>query len=111
MQAANTDFVFAATFPIDATGIIRAANEIGFKPKLIGGAMLGLLVTGIKQQHGPMINGYISNEIYIPATSLQFTGTKEMMEEYQKRAPGAGLDPLGYTSPPYAWAGGQILAK
>jgi branched-chain amino acid transport system substrate-binding protein len=111
MQATNPDFVFAATLPIDTTGIIRAANEIGFKPKLIGGAMLGLLVTGIKQQLGPLINGYISNEFYIPAPSLQFAGTKEMMEEYQKRAPGLGIDPLGYTYPPYAYAAGQVLAK
>ena len=111
MQAANPDFVFAATLPIDTTGIIRAANEIGFKPKLIGGAMLGLLVTGIKQQLGPMINGYISNEFYIPAPSLQFAGTKEMMEAYQKRAGAIGTDPLGYTYPPYAYAAGQVLAK
>ena len=111
MQAANPDVVFAATLPIDTAGIIRAANEIQFKPKIIGGAMLGLLVTGIKQQLGPMINGYISNEFYIPAPSLQFAGTKEMMEEYQKRAPGLGIDPLGFTYPPYAYAAGQILAQ
>jgi branched-chain amino acid transport system substrate-binding protein len=111
MAATNPDVVFGATLPVDTVGIIRAANEIGFKPKLIGGAMLGLLVTGIKQQLGPMINGYISNEFYIPAPSLQFAGTKEMMAEYQKRAPAAGIDPLGYTYPPYAYAAGQILAK
>jgi len=111
VQAANPDVVFAATLPIDTAGIIRAANEIQFKPKIIGGAMLGLLVTGIKQQLGPMINGYISNEFYIPAPSLQFTGTREMMSEYQKRAKDLGLDPLGFTYPPYAYAAGQILAK
>lgn len=111
MQAANPDVVFGATLPVDTVGIIRAANEIGFKPKLIGGAMLGLLVTGIKQQLGPLINGYVSNEFYIPAPSLQFTGTKAMMDEYQKRSAKLGTDPLGYTYPPYAFAAGQILAK
>lgn len=111
MQATNPDVVFGATLPVDTAGIIRAANEIQFKPKLIGGAMLGLLVTGIKQQLGPLINGYVNNEFYIPAPSLQFAGTKEMMEQYQKRAAGLGLDPLGYTYPPYAYAAGQILAK
>jgi len=111
MQAAQPDVVYAATLPIDTAGIVRAANEIQFKPKIIGGAMLGLLVTGIKQQLGPMINGYISNEFYIPAPSLQFKGTKEMMAEYQKRAGAAGNDPLGYTYPPYAYAAGQILAQ
>jgi len=111
MQAATPDVVYAATLPIDTAGIIRAASEAKFRPQLIGGAMLGLLVTGIKQQLGPMINGYISNEFYIPAPSLQFAGTKAMMEEYQKRAGGLGIDPLGYTYPPYAYAAGQILAK
>ena len=111
MQATNPDIVFGATLPVDTVGIMRAADEIKFKPKMIGGAMLGLLVTGIKQQLGPMINGYISNEFYIPAPSLQFAGTKEMMSEYQKRAPGLGIDPLGFTYPPYAYAAGQILAR
>lgn len=111
MQAADPDMVFGATLPIDTAGIIRAANEVGFKPKLIGGAMLGLLVTGIKQQLGPMINGYISNEFYIPAPSLQFAGTQEMIKEYQTRAAALGTDPLGYTYPPYAYAAGQVLAK
>lgn len=111
MQAANPDVVFGATLPVDTVGIVRSADEIKFKPKLIGGAMLGLLVTGIKQQLGPLINGYISNEFYIPAPSLQFAGTKEMMGEYQKRAGPLGIDPLGYTYPPYAYAAGQILAR
>jgi branched-chain amino acid transport system substrate-binding protein len=111
MQAAKPDVVYGATLPIDTVGIVRAANEIGFKPKMIGGPMIGLLVTGIKQQLGPLINGYIVNEFYIPAPSLQFAGTKEMMAEYQKRAPALRIDPLGYTYPPYAYAAGQILAR
>jgi branched-chain amino acid transport system substrate-binding protein len=110
IQASNPDIVFAATLPVDTAGIIQAAREIQFKPKMIGGAMLGLLVTGIKRKLGPAINGYISNEFYIPAPSLQFAGTAQMMQEYQKRAQAIGTDPLGYTYPPYAYAAGQILA-
>ena len=34
-----------------------------------------------------------------------------MMKEYQSRAAAAGIDPLGFTYPPYAYAAGQILAK
>ena len=111
MQAANPDIVYAATLPPDTVGIIRASHEVQFRPKLYGGAFLGLLVTGIKQQLGPLANGLVNNEFYIPAPSLQFTGTKEFLDTYQKRAPGAGVDPLGYTYPPYAYAAGQILAK
>jgi branched-chain amino acid transport system substrate-binding protein len=111
MQAANPDIVYAATLPVDTVGLVRASSEVQFKPKLFGGAFLGLLVTGIKQQLGPLINGLVNNEFYIPASSLQFAGTKEFFEEYQKRAAGAGIDPLGFTYPPYAYAAGQILAK
>ncbi len=111
MQAANPDVVYAATLPPDTVGLIRAASEVQFKPKLFGGAFLGLLVTGIKQQLGPLANGLVNNEFYIPAPSLQFPGTTAFLAEYQKRAPGLGVDPLGYTYPPYAYAAGQILAK
>jgi len=111
MQAANPDVVYAATLPVDTVGIVRASSEVQFKPKLFGGAFLGLLVTGIKQQLGPLINGLVNNEFYIPASSLQFAGTREFLEEYQKRASGLGIDPLGFTYPPYAYAAGQILAK
>jgi branched-chain amino acid transport system substrate-binding protein len=111
MQATNPDIVYAATLPPDTVGIVRAANETQFRPKLFGGAFLGLLVTGIKQQLGALANGLVINEFYIPAPSLQFTGTKEFLDAYAKRAGGAGVDPLGYTYPPYAYAAGQILAK
>jgi branched-chain amino acid transport system substrate-binding protein len=111
MQAANPDVVFGATLPVDTVGLVRAVTETNFKPKLIGGAMLGLLITSIKQQLGASINGYVSNEFYIPAPSLQFAGTKEMIAKYQERAAALGTDPLGYTYPPYAYAAGQILAQ
>jgi branched-chain amino acid transport system substrate-binding protein len=111
MAATKPDVVFGATLPVDTVGIIKAATELKFKPKMIGGAMLGLLVTGIKQNLGDQINGYISNEFYIPAPSLQFEGTAKMMETYQSKAVAAGIDPLGFTYPPYAYAAGQILAK
>jgi branched-chain amino acid transport system substrate-binding protein len=111
LQATAPDVVYAATLPVDTVGIVRASNEVQFKPKLYGGAFLGLLVTGIKQQLGPLINGLVNNEFYIPAASLQFAGTKEFLEEYQKRAQGLGIDPLGFTYPPYAYAAGQVLAQ
>jgi Periplasmic binding protein len=38
LQAAAPDVVYEATLPIDTAGIIRAAHEINFRPKLIGGS-------------------------------------------------------------------------
>jgi branched-chain amino acid transport system substrate-binding protein len=111
MQAANPDVVFAATLPVDTAGIITAAKEINFRPKMIGGAMLGLLVTAIEQKLGPDINGYINNAFYTPAPGLQFDGTERVLQDYQSRAAQLGTDPLGYTYPLYAYASGQILGK
>jgi branched-chain amino acid transport system substrate-binding protein len=111
MQATSPDLVYAAALPVDTAGLIRAANEVQLRPKMFTGSFLGLLITGIKQQLGPLINGIVANEFYVPAASLQFAGTKEFLDEYQKRAPGLGIDPLGFTYPPYAYAAGQVLAR
>jgi branched-chain amino acid transport system substrate-binding protein len=37
----NPDLVIVCSYPPDSLGIVRAVNEIGFKPKMIGGAMVG----------------------------------------------------------------------
>jgi len=52
VQAANPDVMFAAAYPPDTVGIIRAANEINLSPKMFGGALIGMLVTPIKVQLG-----------------------------------------------------------
>jgi branched-chain amino acid transport system substrate-binding protein len=111
VQAANPDIVFVAAYPPDSVGIVRAANEIGLTPKMFGGAFIGLLVTPIKVQLGPLMNGIVNNETFLPAPSLTFNGTKEMMAKYQAAAPAAGIDPLGPAFPPIGYAAGQVLAE
>src|SRR5215472_14583072 len=54
VQAANPDIVFVAAYPPDTVGIVRATAEIGLTPKMFGGTMIGLLITPIKMQLGPM---------------------------------------------------------
>src|SRR3984957_10397838 len=55
VQALNPDIVYVAAYPPDSVGIVRAANEIGITPKMFGGAFIGLLVTPIKAQLGPLM--------------------------------------------------------
>jgi branched-chain amino acid transport system substrate-binding protein len=109
VQAANADIVFAAAYPPDTVGIVRAANEIGLSPKMFGGTMIGLTATPIKMQLGPLVNGIVINESFLPA--LNYPGTAEMMQKYQAKAPGLGIDPLGYGFAPFAYTAGQLLAK
>ena len=109
VQAANADIVFAAAYPPDTVGIVRAANEIGLAPKMFGGTLIGLTATPIKMQLGPLVNGIVINESFLPA--LNYLGTAEMMQKYQAKAPGLGIDPLGYGFAPFAYTAGQLLAK
>jgi len=109
VQALNPDIVYVAAYPPDSVGIVRAANEIGLRPKMFGGSMIGLTATPIKMQLGALTNGIVINESFMPA--LDFPGTAEMMRKYQTRAPERGIDPLGYGFAPFAYAAGQLVAK
>ena len=111
IQATNPDLVFACAYPPDTVGIVRAANEIGFNAKMFGGAMVGLLATPIKMQLGPLTNGLVIMESFIPAPTLNFPGLKAMLDKYQAQAPARGIDPLGYGFTPFAYAAGEVLAQ
>src|SRR5207302_455728 len=50
IQAANPDIVVICSYPLDSVGMVRAVNEVGFKPKMVGGAMVGLQATAFKLQ-------------------------------------------------------------
>jgi branched-chain amino acid transport system substrate-binding protein len=111
VQALNPDIVFVAAYPPDSVGIVRAANEIGLTPKMFGGTFIGLLVTPIKVQLGPLVNGIVNNEVFLPAKSLTFPGTAEVLAKYQEAAKTQGIDPMGWAFAPIAYAAGQTLAQ
>jgi branched-chain amino acid transport system substrate-binding protein len=109
LQAANADAVIVCSYPADSVGIVEAANEIGLKPKMFGGAMVGLQVTAFKEKLKGKLNGIVNYETWVPDQKQMYKGTKEFFEEYQKRAKGAGVDPLGYYLGGWGYAYVQIL--
>ena len=111
VQATNPDIVYIGAYPPDNVGIIRAANEIGLSPKMMGGAMIGMLVTPIKVQLGPIANGLITGENYAAATGNSIPGAPEFLKRYSAKAAAAGVDPLGFAWGPFAYGGGQVLAQ
>ncbi|AMN39319.1 amino acid ABC transporter substrate-binding protein [Rhodoplanes sp. Z2-YC6860] len=111
VQAANADIVFIGAYPPDNVGIIRAANEIGLSPKLFGGAMIGMLVTPIKVQLGPIANGLVINENFSAAMVPKIEGAAEFLKRYNAKASAAGIDPLGFAWGPFAYAAGQALEQ
>ena len=109
IQAANADIVVICSYPADSVGIVEAANEIGLKPKLFGGAMVGLQTTVFKDKLKTKLNGIVNYETWVPDEREMYKGTKEFFEEYQKRAKAAGVDPLGYYLGGWGYAQFQIL--
>ena len=90
VQAANPDIVYVAAYPPDTVGIVRAANEINLVPKMFGGAMIGLLVTPIKVQLGPLANGLVIGESFVRASPFEFPRRRRPVQPLpgQGRRPG-----------------------
>jgi branched-chain amino acid transport system substrate-binding protein len=109
IQATNPDVVVICSYPPDSVGMVRAVNEVGFKPRLIGGGMVGLQNTAIKAQLGPLLNGFVNYDFWLPVPKMQFPGVGDLMKKYQARAGAEGVDPLGYYMAPQAYAQLQVL--
>lgn len=111
IQSANPDVVFMAGYPPDSVGMVRAAREVGLKAMLFGGANAGVQFASIKGQLGPLLNGIIGYELYVPSPKLDFPGIKDFLGRYQQAAQAEGVDPLGYYVPPFVYAAVQILGQ
>ena len=111
IQATTPDLVVVCSYPPDSVGMVRAVNEIGFKPKMIGGGMVGLQATAIKTQLGPLLNGFTNYDFWLPVPKMDFPGVADLMKRYQARAAAEGVDPLGYYMAPWGYAQLQVLQQ
>jgi len=109
IQALNPDLLVICSYPLDTVGMIKSMSEVGFKPKMWGGAMVGLQATVFKTQLGPLLNGVVNFETWLPVKSMDFPGAFDLLKKYQARAQAAGTDPLGYYMPVWAYAYLQVL--
>jgi branched-chain amino acid transport system substrate-binding protein len=111
IQATNPDLVFVASYPPDTVGIIRAADETGLKVKLFGGGMVGLQSTAIKTQLGPLMNGIVDYDFWLPFGAMAKPEAMDFLKRYQAKSAAAGVDLLGYYLPPFAYADMQVLQQ
>jgi branched-chain amino acid transport system substrate-binding protein len=95
VQAANPDVVIVCSYPLGSVGIVLAANELNYTPKIFGGAMVGLQATVFKNKLGSKLNGIINYETWVPSDKLMAPAA-EFFKKYQARAGAEGVDPLGY---------------
>ena len=111
IQVTNADLVVICSYPLDSVGMVRAVNDVGLTPKMIGGAMVGLQTTPMKMLLGPLINGFVNFEFWLPVPQLEFPGTRELMKKYQARAQDEHVDALGYYMAPWGYAQLQVLQQ
>ncbi|MEJ0075393.1 MAG: amino acid ABC transporter substrate-binding protein [Alphaproteobacteria bacterium] len=108
IQAANPDVVAICSYPLDSVGMVKAVNELQYKPKMIGGAMVGLQATVFKTQLGPLLNGITNYETWVP--SMMTPSADAFLKVYQSRAAAEGVDPLGYYLGTWGYAYLEVLA-
>jgi branched-chain amino acid transport system substrate-binding protein len=111
VAASNPDLMVICSYPPDSVGMVRAINEIGYKPKMVGGGMVGLQATAIKTQLGALLNGFVNYDFWLPVPKMDFPGVADLIKRYQARAAAEGVDPLGYYMAPWGYAQMQVLQQ
>jgi branched-chain amino acid transport system substrate-binding protein len=95
LQASNADLVIVCSYPLSSVNMVQAVKEANYKPKMIGGAMVGLQATVFKNKLGPKLNGFVNYETWVP-TDKMMAPAAAFFKKYQAMAPAAKVDPLGY---------------
>ena len=111
IAATKPDLVFVGSYVADTSGLVRAAAEVKLKCTMFGGAMVGLQVAALKQQLSGVINGVVNYELYLPEPTMQFQGTRELINRYRAVASAQGLDQLGFYVPPTTFAQLQVIEQ
>src|SRR5215510_11138926 len=83
IKATNPDVVFVASYPPDTVGMVLAAHEVGLRPKMFGGGMVGLQFAAILTKIGPKLNGIVNYDFWVPEPTLKFQGIDDFLKKYQ----------------------------
>jgi branched-chain amino acid transport system substrate-binding protein len=109
VQAVNPDIFAICSYPLDSVGMVSSINELGYKPKVVGGAMVGLQATVFKTRLGPGLNGITNYETWVPSQATP--STDAFLKVYQSKAGAEGVDPLGYYLGTWGYAYLEVLGE
>ncbi|HUC51409.1 MAG TPA: amino acid ABC transporter substrate-binding protein [Xanthobacteraceae bacterium] len=110
IQAANPDLVVFCSYPLSSVGLVQSVTELGFKPKMWGGAMVGLQALAFKDKLKGKLNGIVNYETWVPSPKL-LAPAADFFKKYQARAASEGVDPLGYYLGGWGYAYFQVLQQ
>jgi branched-chain amino acid transport system substrate-binding protein len=105
------DLLFLCSYLADSIGLVRTIRAHRFRPKMVGGAMIGPQNTAVKTTLGPLLNGFVNYEYWQPVPNMRFPGVEQFLNTYQARASVAGVDLLGHYMAPLSYAQMQVVAQ
>ena len=73
--------------------------------------MVGLQATAIKTQLGPLLNGIVVYDFWLPWAGFATDAGREFVKKYQTKSAEAGVDLLGYYLPPFGYALMQVIEQ
>jgi len=113
VRAAKPDIVFICSYPPESVAIVRAINELGVGPtvKIIGGGMVGLQFEANMTALGPLLNGFVNYNSYVPEKTMDNPAIRDFLKRYEVRAKQEKVDLLGFYLPPFNYAIGQMLEQ
>jgi branched-chain amino acid transport system substrate-binding protein len=111
VAAAAPDLLFICSYLSDSIALVRAINSWKYRPKMVGASMIGPQSAAVKTNLGPLLNGFVNYEYWLPVPKMMFPGVMAFMEKYQSQASSAGIDPLGYYMAPQAYAQMQVVEQ
>ena len=57
------------------------------------------------------LNRVVNYHFFVPSPKMNFPGIEDFLKKYQAQAKDAGVDPLGFYQPPFAYAAMQVLEQ
>jgi branched-chain amino acid transport system substrate-binding protein len=107
----DCDLLFLCSYLADSIGLVRTIHAHRYRPKMVGGGMIGPQNTAVKTTLGPLLNGFVNYEYWQPVSKMMFPGVEQFLNTYQARASDAGVDLLGHYMAPLAYAQMQVVAQ
>ena len=73
--------------------------------------MVGLQATAIKTQLGPLLNGIVVYDFWLPWAGFATEEGRDFLKKYQAKSAEVGVDLLGYYLPPFGYALMQVVEQ
>jgi branched-chain amino acid transport system substrate-binding protein len=111
LKTINADILFLCSYLKDSVALVRAIAASDYLPKMVGGAMIGPQSASVKRELGPLLNGFVNYEYWMPVPKMNFPGVTDILSRYQERAKAENVDELGFYVVPLAYSQLQVLEQ